>query len=55
MNAPHVDRWDIPAVWIAVLVDFFGHFPWPGVAAFLASVYTACRLLGMARRWWRNQ
>ena len=51
----HLNRFDLPAVWVAVLVDFFGKFPWPGVAAFLASVYTLFRLVSMVRKWWRSR
>lgn len=54
----HILKVDIPAVWSLVLLDdWFSKFfslPWPGVAAFLAAVYTFFRLVGMLRKWWRT-
>ena len=50
-----VSKYDLPAVWLAVLVEFFGKFPWPGVAAFLASVYTLLRIIQMSIKWYRGR
>lgn len=36
---------DVGAVSIAAL-SFFKAIPWPEIAAFLAAVYTLCRLVG---------
>ena len=52
---PVINKYDIPAVWLAVLVEFFGKFPWPGVAAFLAAVYTLLRIIGICIRWWKGK
>lgn len=51
----HLNRYDLPAVWATVFLEKFFSLPWPGVAAFLAAVYTLCRLIGMARKWWRGK
>jgi hypothetical protein len=51
----HVNAADIPIVWTVVALDFFTQLPWPGIAAFLAAVYTLCRLLGMAMKAWRRR
>ena len=50
-----INKVDIPAVWLFVLLEFFTKLPWPGIAAFLASVYTLFRIVGMAIKWWRQK
>lgn len=46
---------DIPVVWTVVALDFFTQLPWPGIAAFLAAVYTLCRLIGLGLKAWRRK
>lgn len=50
-----VHRVDIPAVWALVALDFFTQLPWPGVAAFLAALYTFLRIIQMIVRWRRGR
>ena len=55
----HIQKVDIPAVWSLVLLDdWFSKFfslPWPGIAAFLAAVYTLLRIIQMSVRWYRSR
>jgi hypothetical protein len=54
MIPQHFNKLDGVAVGTAFL-SFFKIIPWPEIAAFLAAVYTLCRLIGMVVRWWRGK
>ena len=45
ISEQHMQKADVAAVSTAAL-SFFKAIPWPEIAAFLAAVYTLCRLLG---------
>jgi hypothetical protein len=37
------------------LLGYFKAIPWPELAAFLACVYTALRIIEVAGKWWRRR
>lgn len=45
LQEQHMQKADVGAVSLAAL-SFFKAIPWPEIAAFLAAVYTFCRLVG---------
>lgn len=47
-------KWDVCAVGTATAA-FFKAIPWPEIAAFLAAVYTAVRLLEFLIAWWKGR
>ena len=55
VDHPLINKYDIPTVWVVVLVDFFGKFPWPGFAAFCAAVYTILRTVHFCIKWYRGR
>lgn len=46
-----LNKVDVPAVWLVVLLDFFTNIPWHGVAAFCATIYTVLRIVMILRNW----